>query len=734
MAKNEETITVRVMELSSGKLLCNAELARFRDVSDLKRAVRRKTSIPEKEQALFLGTVPLTDFEDLASVVSRYVPQQGEEEEEEEDSSVVIKLLKKTASSASGDPADEKENTAFPNGQTKAAPFRGDAPFQGSSTFSIGTFVEVFGLLKAPHLNGSLGVIRGGLDFATDRYDVELAKSGDVLSMKAKNLRPTDLAVPGAQGSTSTKASSSSSSWRQPAVKRDAMEEDAVTEAGYEVGDAVQIHGLESSRLNGKTGIIKGPLDEEKGVYVVELRGSKELHSVKLGNLSASSASTDGKVAEQEKKPGSQENNPFPAGTRVKMVDLQNLPQLDDCIAMVRRFDKEVRKYVIDLGYDARGVKVSPENLEQVNIPLLDAFEAGDLLQVQTLLRDGADPNTRNENGETLLLEAAFAGDLNLMSLLLAHGAEPRISNISRKAKVQILVDIFQTRQAASEEKVALLHSLDLACLAQARKFLRLGGRFPLGVGGKSPSVCISKPQRVLQLKRTATHEVSLHSADALRPVLQFVPLAGAKPSALIIFLHGIFQSAPMLERSVQKLMKSMPHAHLIAPTAPIIEVWGEGPAWFNVWNKNQWMKQLEEARSEVLTLVSQQCEVHGIGPERAVLIGFSQGGTLALWTALQMQPAIGGLCLLGTNGLGGNAGQLAPTSKGVQGLPVLQCHGVSDGVCSVEAAQSCAENLETMGGKVDFRQHDGVGHAVPDVMLAEVAEWLAEQLPDTAK
>mmetsp|Transcript_131364 Transcript_131364/g.293898 ORF Transcript_131364/g.293898 Transcript_131364/m.293898 type:complete len:698 (+) Transcript_131364:134-2227(+) len=85
MAKNEETITVRVMELSSGKLLCNAELARFRDVSDLKRAVRRKTSIPEKEQALFLGTVPLTDFEDLASVVSRYVPQQGEEEEEEEE-------------------------------------------------------------------------------------------------------------------------------------------------------------------------------------------------------------------------------------------------------------------------------------------------------------------------------------------------------------------------------------------------------------------------------------------------------------------------------------------------------------------------------------------------------------------------------------------------------------------------------------------------------------------------
>jgi hypothetical protein len=559
MEKNEETITVRIMELSSGKILCTAELGRSRDVSDLKRAVRRKTSIPEKEQALFLGNVPLTDFEDLASVASRYTPQQ----EEEDDSSVIIKLVNKTASSASGDPKeDEKENAAAPNGQAtsfKTGPSKGDAPFQGPSSFDIGTFVEVFGLQKAPHLNGSLGVIRGGLDVATDRYDVELAKSGDVLSMKAKNLRPTDLAVPGAQGSTTMKASSSSSSWRQPGPKRDPMEEDTATGARFEVGDVVQIHGVESSRLNGKTGIIKGPLEQEKGVHVVELRGSKELHSIKLANLSASSADTDGKVAEQEKKNSIQETNIFPAGTRVKMVDLQNLPQLDDCIAMVRRFDKEVRKYVIDLGYDARGVKVSPENLEQVNVPLLDAFEAGDLLQVQTLLRDGADPNTRNENGETLLLEAAFAGDLNLMALLLAHGAEPRISNISRKAKAQILVDIFHTRQAASEEKIALLHSLDLACLAQARKYLRLGGRFPLGVGGKSPSVCISKPQRVLQLKSTATHEVSLHSADALRPVLQFVPLANAKPTALIIFLHGIFQSAPMLERSVQKLMKSMP-------------------------------------------------------------------------------------------------------------------------------------------------------------------------------
>jgi ankyrin repeat protein len=55
---------------------------------------------------------------------------------------------------------------------------------------------------------------------------------------------------------------------------------------------------------------------------------------------------------------------------------------------------------------------------------LLLATEAGDVLQMQALLAQGAAVNARNAHGWTPLHVAAAGGDLAVVTLLLQHGAD----------------------------------------------------------------------------------------------------------------------------------------------------------------------------------------------------------------------------------------------------------------------------------------------------------------------
>ncbi|CAE7427404.1 Lypla2, partial [Symbiodinium sp. CCMP2456] len=406
----------------------------------------------------------------------------------------------------------------------------------------------------------------------------------------------------------------------------------------------------------------------------------------------------------------------FANGEMVEIIGLQGALDLNGRVGIVREFDPASRRHRVELLEEdgsVRQVRVRPTNLDllsaeefmpsrasmqeppkiskdpakpatlrpsqpvrtsreepEMAVALATAVNQCDLFQVQALLRDRADPNGHSQSpGMSLLLEAAAktaAQSLDLAALLLGYNADPdAVLDRPRTAKavrseteVETLCQIFRSKSASTEEERTILSKLDAGALAQARRLLKLSG--PFALGGIAPAVCLEESSSCQELEATKAHRLFLHSADGLRPVLVMRPSAG-QPSALVVLLHGNTWSARMLETTVRRLSDSVPHMLFVMPTAPTRDGWSVGPAWFDHTRSARKAEALEECRSEILALLSSQGHEWGITPERVVLAGFSMGGTLAAWTALQVPRPLAGLLLFGTEGLSFTGGWAAP-------------------------------------------------------------------------
>jgi len=121
-----------------------------------------------------------------------------------------------------------------------------------------------------------------------------------------------------------------------------------------------------------------------------------------------------------------------------------------------------------------------------------------------------------------------------------------------------------------------------------------------------------------------------------------------------------------------------------------------------------------------------------GIPPERVVLGGFSQGSFMAVLCALTHRPRLGGLLVLGGD-VGGRVASFLRTFNGPegvpQGVPVFLGHGSRDHAVEVARAEEAVEELRSMGLEPELKVYPGVGHAIPEQMIRDMAgsvvKWL---------
>jgi len=180
-------------------------------------------------------------------------------------------------------------------------------------------------------------------------------------------------------------------------------------------------------------------------------------------------------------------------------------------------------------------------------------------------------------------------------------------------------------------------------------------------------------------------------------------PVAGAK--AAIVLCHGRGATADGMLSLASEF--TAPGAIFVAPQA-------NGGAWY----PRSFLAPLREnaphlpSAIALLESVVHELGADGIPPERVVLLGFSQGGCLALEFAGRNARRYGGLVGLSA-GLIGPRGRSWDFAGTLAGTPVFLGCSDRDPHIPRERVQESGRELERIGGVVELTLYRGLGHTV---------------------
>ncbi|HZX24203.1 MAG TPA: alpha/beta fold hydrolase [Woeseiaceae bacterium] len=208
----------------------------------------------------------------------------------------------------------------------------------------------------------------------------------------------------------------------------------------------------------------------------------------------------------------------------------------------------------------------------------------------------------------------------------------------------------------------------------------------------------------------------------------------GSEPAGTVIWLHGLGADGHDFEPVVPELRlpDDLP-LRFVFPHAPIrpvtINAGMRMRAWYDIVAIDRRARQDEEGIREsaaaTVELIEREKE-RGIPAARIVLAGFSQGGAVAIHTALRYPERLAGLIALSTwMPLGESlAGEGSAANRD---LPVFMAHGRQDPMVPVALGEQTREALAAAGYPLDWQTYD-MPHAVCPAEIADISAWLQER------
>jgi phospholipase/carboxylesterase len=204
-------------------------------------------------------------------------------------------------------------------------------------------------------------------------------------------------------------------------------------------------------------------------------------------------------------------------------------------------------------------------------------------------------------------------------------------------------------------------------------------------------------------------------------------PDAPEAPAALVVLLHGygsneddLFQLTPALDQRLTVLSARAPL--FLAPGAF---------AWFEIAFTREGIavdeRQAERSRQTLAEFVERAGAAFGAGPGHTVLVGFSQGATMAALLALTRPDLVAGAAVL-SGIVPSDLLSMAPDRAALAGRRFLVAHGTQDTVVPVEHGRATRELLDGLGAQVQYRE-EHVGHGIGPQTLRDLADWLAGML-----
>lgn len=197
-------------------------------------------------------------------------------------------------------------------------------------------------------------------------------------------------------------------------------------------------------------------------------------------------------------------------------------------------------------------------------------------------------------------------------------------------------------------------------------------------------------------------------------------------PDASVIWLHGLGDTGDGWSQAVPAL--ALPPAmrvRFLFPHAPKMPVAINNgfvmPAWYDIREANLAERAdvagVQRSQGQLEALVARE-NARGVEDSRIVLAGFSQGGAVALYTALRHPRRIAGIVALSTYliGMDALASEAAPANRDV---PIFMAHGTFDPVVRLAWAQASRDALVRGGWNVEWHEYPMEHSAVMEEIAA---------------
>ena len=207
----------------------------------------------------------------------------------------------------------------------------------------------------------------------------------------------------------------------------------------------------------------------------------------------------------------------------------------------------------------------------------------------------------------------------------------------------------------------------------------------------------------------------------------------GKQPRYSIIWLHGLGADGEDFVPVVDELKLPVP-VRYIFPHAPQRPVTLNGGfvmrAWYDIRGNDLDAQQdaagIRASQADIEALIAQEVE-RGISPQHLFLAGFSQGGAIALHTALRQSiPLAGVLVLSAYLPLAETVAKEASSTS--RQIPIFMAHGRNDTVVPCQLGAASREGLQSMGYSIAWHEY-AMQHSVIQSELRDIEAWLTDRM-----
>lgn len=202
-----------------------------------------------------------------------------------------------------------------------------------------------------------------------------------------------------------------------------------------------------------------------------------------------------------------------------------------------------------------------------------------------------------------------------------------------------------------------------------------------------------------------------------------------------VIWMHGLGADGYDFEPIVPELQfKNKSKTRFIFPHAPARPVTINNgyvmPAWFDIHAIDEKAPQdeagIRDTAKKITALISREHQ-RGVSSEHIVLAGFSQGGAIALHTALRYPHRLAGILALSTF-LPLYDKVASEVSSANKDIPIYMAHGNYDPVVPLRLAKLSQKQLHELGYHVDWHEYP-MEHSVIPPEIDDISTWFGKVL-----